>query len=536
MTRLRLAPVLALAVVSFAASAAAAPVFIQGADSTTITSVLPPRGQGANCCGTCAGNDACPDCACWAVSMGMLLSYWDDTSYGGEGPWERMLPGGDAVDTEAFRATTQTLFDLFGGGSCEGSGTGLFFWFFCAEDRGLLETYNSSLGYSFQFFDHDWLDWNEDVVVELNTWKPVYYGYYPEGGGSHVVLLVGYDEVDRTMWLYNTWDYAAHVKGFDEAWNHCAITTVPGGSDCTTGPCCSPLGAYRSHTYTCGIDAEREVGCPWGLACGQDLGVRTRDRLCTGAGTECNGELGPWKEWAVLADCGDTESCDAAGERCAAGGACGCDCAAGAAARRVVARNPAATIAVRMTAGAYRGCRLLSLCACRRLAHRPTSGQNPLMPDDKTKMVGKPARTRPANFFRAIVLGAATAAAPMAACDSAVDYGAPGPDDSATVDSTEDASTTEDTTAEDATGDEASGEEGTVDYGVPDAADADADPDATVDYGVPDGADADASPDSIVDYGVPDAIPPYGVPDGSSETGMDYGAPLYGVPADAGKK
>jgi hypothetical protein len=329
MTRLRLAPVLALAVVSFAASAAAAPVFIQGADSTTITSVLPPRGQGANCCGTCAGNDACPDCACWAVSMGMLLSYWDDTSYGGEGPWERMLPGGDAVDTEAFRATTQTLFDLFGGGSCEGSGTGLFFWFFCAEDRGLLETYNSSLGYSFQFFDHDWLDWNEDVVVELNTWKPVYYGYYPEGGGSHVVLLVGYDEVDRTMWLYNTWDYAAHVKGFDEAWNHCAITTVPGGSDCTTGPCCSPLGAYRSHTYTCGIDAEREVGCPWGLACGQDLGVRTRDRLCTGAGTECNGELGPWKEWAVLADCGDTESCDAAGERCAAGGACGCDCAAG---------------------------------------------------------------------------------------------------------------------------------------------------------------------------------------------------------------
>jgi hypothetical protein len=329
MTRLRLAPALALAVVSFAASAAAAPVFIQGADSTTITSVLPPRGQGANCCGTCAGNDACPDCACWAVSMGMLLSYWDDTSYGGEGPWERLLPGGDAVDTEAFRATTQTLFDLFGGGSCEGSGTGLFFWFFCAEDRGLLETYNSSLGYSFRFFDHDWLDWNADVVVELNTWKPVYYGYYPEGGGSHVVLLVGYDEVDRTMWLYNTWDYAAHVKGFDEAWNHCAITTVPGGSDCTTGPCCSPLGAYRSHTYPCAVDAEREVGCPWGLACGQDLGVRTRDRLCTGVGTECNGEFGPWKEWTVLADCGDTESCDAAGERCAAGGACGCDCAAG---------------------------------------------------------------------------------------------------------------------------------------------------------------------------------------------------------------
>ncbi|MBI5490059.1 MAG: hypothetical protein HY905_22185 [Deltaproteobacteria bacterium] len=323
------AVVAALLAASVAAAAGAAPRFLRDADSTTITGILPPHTQGSACCPSCAGNDACPDCTAWATSMGMLLGFWDDYDHGGGGPWERLLPGGDADDPAAYRAVTQALFDRFGGDSCEGSSSGLFFWFFCAEDRGLLEGYTSDLGYSFAFYDHDWLDWSEDVVTEINGWRPVYYGYYPEGGGNHVVLVIGYDDADRTMRLYNTWDYAVHVKGFDEAFNHCAVTSVPGGADCSAGPCCSALGAFRPPEYACDVDIEREVGCPWGRACGQDLAVRTRDRMCPGESADCDGALAPWKPWEVLLDCGDTETCTATEERCVGGAVCGCDCAEG---------------------------------------------------------------------------------------------------------------------------------------------------------------------------------------------------------------
>ena len=320
MTALRTVAV-ALLVASIAAGAGAAPRYVRDADSTSVLAILPPRAQGSACCPSC-GNDVC---ACWATAMGMLLGYWDDSTTAAAAV--ELLPGESDVD--AYRTTTQALFDRFGGASCEGSGTGLFFWFFCSEDRDLLEGFTSDLGYSFSFYDHDWLSWDDDLVAEINGWRPVYYGYYPEGGGSHVVLLIGYDDADRTMRLYNTWDYAVHVKGWDDAWNACTVASVPGGTDCATGPCCSTLGAFRPPTWPCEVDAQREVGCPWGRACGQDLGQRTRDRLCPGESADCTGTLGDWKDWETVLDCGDLESCDPFGERCESGALCGCDCTEG---------------------------------------------------------------------------------------------------------------------------------------------------------------------------------------------------------------
>jgi len=328
MSRLgRALPALLLAAAG-AAPAAAQPVFLQGADSTTITTVLPPRAQGSRCCAGCAGNDACPDCACWATAAGMLFAYWDDHGHAGRGPWEQLLPGGGAADLDAYRATTQRLFDLYGGDSCDGSSVGLWVWGFCSADRGLFERFTTSLGYSFYFEDSDFVYWEEDVASDLNTWKPVYYGYYPEGGGNHVVLLVGYETAGRSMWLYNTWDYAAHVKGFDEAWNHCVVNTEPGGTDCSDGPCCSGS-FFAPPTQVCEPDAASELGCPWGTACDSDVGVRFRDRHCSGESATCAGALGDWKDWQRAELCGPSEACSWTAATCTAVDDCTCDCSSG---------------------------------------------------------------------------------------------------------------------------------------------------------------------------------------------------------------
>ena len=132
------------------------------------------------------------------------------------------------------------------------------------------------------------------------------------------------------------------------------------------------------------------------------------------------------------------------------------------------------------------------------------------MPENNDKPKVKSVRTRPANVIRAIVLGAAAAAAPaLSGCPGEPDYGAPMPD--ATQ---EDAGDGDVVPADTAYGvpDGSDVMEVTPPYGVPDG----------VDYGVPDGTD----PDATTDEGTPDAIPPYGVPDGGEpEYGTDYGVP-----------
>lgn len=160
------------------------------------------------------------------------------------------------------------------------------------------------------------------------------------------------------------------------------------------------------------------------------------------------------------------------------------------------------------------------------------------MPNDDREPKPRSVRTTPANVIRAIVLGAAAAAAPAAlsGCPGQSDYGAPLPD-----------TTEEDTGGGDvSTEDAAPADDGTTmdlvpPYGVPDG----------VDYGVPDGVEPDI-PDGSEDlgeaapaYGVPDGMeeitPDYGVPDAARPDSVEdygapeYGAPDYGVPGDAGE-
>mgnify|MGYP000660479822 CR=1 FL=1 len=166
------------------------------------------------------------------------------------------------------------------------------------------------------------------------------------------------------------------------------------------------------------------------------------------------------------------------------------------------------------------------------------------MPNDDKEQKPRTVRTRPANVIRAIVLGAAAAAAPAAlsGCPGQSDYGAPLPD--ATEDdagdgdvSSEDAAPTDDGT----TADFVPPIDG-VEYGVPDGVEPDI-PDGTEDgreagpvYGIPDGMEEvtpdygvpDARPDSVEDYGAPEyGAPDYGVPGdaGEPEYGLDYGVP-----------
>lgn len=147
------------------------------------------------------------------------------------------------------------------------------------------------------------------------------------------------------------------------------------------------------------------------------------------------------------------------------------------------------------------------------------------MPNDEKEPKPKSVRTASANVIRAIVLGAATAAAPAAlsGCPGQSDYGAPLPD------ATEEDAGNGEVAADDA----APADDGTTidvvpPYGVPDG----------VDYGVPDGIEPDI-PDGTED--LPEAAPAYGVPDAPGPDSVEdygapeYGAPDYGVPTDAGE-
>lgn len=307
----------------------AEPVFLQGASSATITDVLPPRAQGATCCAGCAGNDACPDCACWATSMGMLLAYWDDFSHGVEGPWEQLLPGGNADDIDAYRECTQSLFDIYGGDSCGGT-RGVMFLLYCSEDRSILQSYTDGLGYDFDIDADDWVWWGADVTDEIDAGRPVYYGYYPEGSVGHAVLVVGYDDLDESLWIYNTWDYAAHIKGFDEATDHCTLNVTPSGRDCDAGLCCDG-GAFVPEGEVCQTNVGEERGCPWGTGCGDDVATRRQDRTCSGESSGCDGIYLPVGDWSVAQDCSSTEVCLPEDGSCRSDDSCGgiCECTNG---------------------------------------------------------------------------------------------------------------------------------------------------------------------------------------------------------------
>ena len=91
--------------------------------------------------------------------------------------------------------------------------------------------------------------------------------------------------------------------------------------ECGSGPCCDGC-SFKPAGTVCLSDVDQEYGCPWGHACGADVGVRTRDRLCSGAGASCSGDNGPWSEWETADGCAATETCAQGDPSCNAAASC----------------------------------------------------------------------------------------------------------------------------------------------------------------------------------------------------------------------
>lgn len=101
----------------------------------------------------------------------------------------------------------------------------------------------------------------------------------------------------------------------------CGNDIVEPGEACDGGPCCASC-ALLPNTEVCAADLEGDLACPWGTAAGSDVGVRTRDRYCSGERPECDGEL-VWSEWEASEDCQGSDGCreDLQACGCAAGSA-----------------------------------------------------------------------------------------------------------------------------------------------------------------------------------------------------------------------
>jgi hypothetical protein len=100
---------------------------------------------------------------------------------------------------------------------------------------------------------------------------------------------------------------------YDES---CALSSC----ECSEGVCCDGC-HYRPSDWICGSDSQTQYGCPWGSACGADVGKRTRTRLkyCSGSSSECGEKLGgwlPWTSWKVADKCGMSETCNVGGSSC----------------------------------------------------------------------------------------------------------------------------------------------------------------------------------------------------------------------------
>jgi len=99
---------------------------------------------------------------------------------------------------------------------------------------------------------------------------------------------------------------------------------VPG-----SGPCCNANGFFKPDTYVCDYDHSVDYGCPWGTACGADVGVRYKERHCSGYSSSCNGEISGWGGWSVADYCGSMERCSNNDATCNYDSSCatdGCTC------------------------------------------------------------------------------------------------------------------------------------------------------------------------------------------------------------------
>ncbi len=295
-----MALLLALAIASPATSSAAVR-FLDGANASTVTAALEPWTQ----------SEACACCVCWETALSTVYAWWDDRKNGGEGPWTRLLPGGDGFYEPAFRATSQKIFDLADIDCNQGGFSG--FWFIASKATSVGKDYTRGLGYDFDHDFDDWVSFSGDIADEIDANKPVYYAFTGpfkgDDNASHATVAVGYDTSDKILYIYNNWDPWTDARGFADDSDSRTINITPGGCDCTSGTCCNGC-AFKPAGTVCDPSPRTEWGCPWGTDCGSDVGWRTYNLVCNGESSAClTSSYGPWSAWSVAFTCNENQRC-----------------------------------------------------------------------------------------------------------------------------------------------------------------------------------------------------------------------------------
>jgi hypothetical protein len=255
--------------------------FIQSATETTVPNVLYPWTQ----------SDACSCCVCWETALSTIFAYWDDYTYQGYGPWERLLYGGNGADAYRFNLVSGYIYNASGVACSAGTS-----WAtpVTQGDDTKSATYvsNTYYGYSFTYDEDIVVFFSSDIKAEIDADKPVYFAYYPEGSGSHAITIVGYDDSDDTLFLYKNWSPVVTRKGYDEATYKQDIDITPGGRSSTPsswtcassswegrdGCSCNCGGAYDPD---CDDTSQTLKGCTGSQTC--DLTGQCAGKTCTDA-------------------------------------------------------------------------------------------------------------------------------------------------------------------------------------------------------------------------------------------------------------
>ncbi len=124
-------------------------------------------------------------------------------------------------------------------------------------------------------------------------------------------------------WEYDTQSCQAEQRCDVDADEVCT-TDATCTRQCTEGPCCDTTTySFKLPGTVCLTDVEVEFGCPDADYCGGDYKRRTKNQVCTGFDSACNGGLVAG-EWQLVADCPGNQSCGENG--CQDDAACACEC------------------------------------------------------------------------------------------------------------------------------------------------------------------------------------------------------------------
>ncbi|MBN1947734.1 MAG: hypothetical protein JW797_18860 [Bradymonadales bacterium] len=355
-----LVPLAAWVFLSGASAVRADSYFLRNATESTIVQVLYPWTQ-ADDCGEC--------CVCWESALATIFAYWDDYTHESAGPWENLYPCGNGGSDNAagFGEVTETLYLLSDVECGAGSGSEFDWWsLFTYDAVEAAQAYtNELLGYSFSYDFDEVVWWAWDITDYLDDDQPVYFGgspWVPGESGAHAVTIVGYNDTNKVMYLYDNHHAWLTSRMFDEFTDNArTIDITPQGSasapaswSCepsyyaTRDGCDCNCGAYDpdcddpSQTlYNCGPDqycdcqgncqdlctpscAGRECG-PDG--CGGSCGSCSAQEHCTDAG-RCETSCIPDCEGRECGSDGCGGSCGscAAEEHCTNAGLCEPDC------------------------------------------------------------------------------------------------------------------------------------------------------------------------------------------------------------------